>query len=118
MKTASANILGDTMSDQLATQEMKAQLDKAGIPYQQDYCDGPDSTDFLIEKDGKRIALECKSNVGRDFEKTVAQADMVMSKLAITTLVVAPYITEITELQTKGGVKIFPLSELTNHLEF
>ena len=46
------------------------ELDKAGIAYQQDYCQGPYSTDFLIEHNGQRIALECKSNVGRDLEKT------------------------------------------------
>lgn len=91
------------------------ELDKLGLSYKQDYCEGIYSTDFLIEKDGKRIALECKANIDRDIEKTVAQADMVMSKLGFTTFVVAPYITGISELQTKGGVKIFPLSELSKH---
>ena len=92
------------------------ELDKLGLSYEQDYCEGIYSTDFLIEKSGKKIALECKANIDRDIEKTVAQADMVMSKLGFTTFVVAPYITGISELQTKGGVKIFPLSELSKHL--
>lgn len=46
------------------------ELNNAGISYQQDYCEGIYVTDFLIEKDGKRVALECKFNVQRDFEKT------------------------------------------------
>jgi transcriptional regulator with XRE-family HTH domain len=46
------------------------ELDKAGIAYKQDYCEGIYSTDFLVEIGGKRIALECKANVGRDLEKT------------------------------------------------
>ena len=74
------------------------ELDKAGITYQQDYCEGPYSTDFLIEKDGKRIALECKSNVGRDYEKTVAQAELICEKFQCQTCVVVPYIQDITEI--------------------
>lgn len=92
------------------------ELDKLGLSYEQDYCEGIYSTDFLIEKDSKKIALECKANIERDIEKAVAQADMVMSKLGCTTFVVAPYLTGITELRTKVGVKIFSLSELFQNL--
>ena len=93
------------------------ELDKLGLSYEQDYCEGIYSTDFLIEKDGKKIALECKANIDRDIEKTVAQADMVMGKLGFPTLVVAPYITGIMELQTRGGVKIFPINDLNQQLQ-
>ena len=50
--------------------------DKAVIKYRQDYCEGIYSTDFLIEKDDKRMALECKANVERDIAKTVTQAEL------------------------------------------
>ena len=93
------------------------ELDKAGITYQQDYCEGPYSTDFLIEKDGKRIALECKSNVGRDYEKTVAQAELICEKFQCQTCVVVPYIQDIMEITPTGRVKLFSLNELTKHFQ-
>lgn len=46
------------------------ELDTGGVSYQQDYCEGIYVTDFLVEQNGKRIALECKFNLQRDFEKT------------------------------------------------
>jgi transcriptional regulator with XRE-family HTH domain len=71
------------------------ELGKAGIAYQQDYCEGPYSTDFLIEKDGERIALECKANVGRDLEKTIAMTELLKECLRCgRVLIVVPYYEE------------------------
>jgi hypothetical protein len=71
------------------------ELDKAGIAYQQDYCDGPASTDFLIEHDGQRIALECKSNIGRDQEKTQMICALIKEQLNCTQVwIVVPYLEE------------------------
>jgi transcriptional regulator with XRE-family HTH domain len=68
------------------------ELDKAGIEYQQDYCEGIYSTDFLIERDGKRIALECKANVGRDIDKTLAMSELLKEGLSCErVLIVVPY---------------------------
>ena len=68
------------------------ELDKAGIEYKQDYCEGIYSTDFLIERDGKRIALECKANVGRDIDKTLAMAELLKAGLKCQRVViVVPY---------------------------
>ena len=92
------------------------ELDKAGITYQQDYCEVPYPTDFLIEKDGKRIAQECKSNVGRDYEKTVAQAELICEKFQCQTCVVVPYIDDLTQPTIIEGVKCLPLSEVRKHL--
>jgi len=50
------------------------ELDKAGITYRRDVCEGIASADFLIERGAKRIAVECKFNVSRDFDKTVGIA--------------------------------------------
>ncbi len=58
------------------------ELDKAGIEYLQDYCEGIYSTDFLIEKNGKRIALECKANVERDIERAVVTAALLRERLS------------------------------------
>jgi transcriptional regulator with XRE-family HTH domain len=68
------------------------ELDKAGIEYKQDYCEGIYSTDFLIEKNGQRIALECKANVGRDQEKTMAMTELLKEGLGCERVViVVPY---------------------------
>ena len=68
------------------------ELDQAGVEYQQDYCEGIYSTDFLIEKDGKRVAVECKANVGRDLEKTIAMTELLKEGLRCErVLIVVPY---------------------------
>lgn len=69
------------------------ELKKTGIAYQQDYCDGPASTDFLIEHQGQRIALECKSNIGRDIEKTEAICALIKAQLSCNRVcIVLPYL--------------------------
>ena len=68
------------------------ELDKAGLSYKQDYAEGVFVTDFLIEQDGKRVALECKFNVPRDFEKTGTIAKLLKENLKIdSVLIVVPY---------------------------
>ena len=92
------------------------ELDKAGIAYQQDYCEGIYSTDFLIERDGKRIAVECKANIERDLEKTMAMAELLMQQLNCRLYLVAPYVSGLQGVDFKSGVKLLPLNELTAHL--
>lgn len=68
------------------------ELDKVGIPYRQDYCEGVCVTDFLIERNDQRIAFECKFNVHRDFEKTISIAQILRSKMHCSQVfVVVPY---------------------------
>jgi len=56
-------------------------LDKIPIPYQSDFTKGSVITDFLIEMDGKRIALECRANVQRDREKSLLSARIIRDEL-------------------------------------
>ena len=68
------------------------ELDKAGITYVQDYCKGPVSTDFLVEQNGRRIALECKFNVHRDLERAAITAKVLEKELNCdTVLTVTPF---------------------------
>lgn len=92
------------------------ELEKSGITFKVDHCEGIYSTDFLVEIDGERIALECKANIERDIAKTIAVSEILMENLKCQVFVVAPYIHDITEMTSTGGVKLFPLSELSNHL--
>jgi transcriptional regulator with XRE-family HTH domain len=83
-------------------------LDKAGIAYKQDYCEGIYSTDFLIERGGKRIALECKANVGRDLEKTLAMTELLKAGLGCERVViVVPF-----ELSVDSDQEIVALHDL------
>ena len=93
------------------------ELDKAGIEYKQDYCEGIYSTDFLIEQDRRRIALECKANVDRDIKKTIVQAELIGDKLQCQVWVVTPFIDGVREIRSTGGGKLFPVSELLNYFE-
>lgn len=95
---------------------MARELDDAGVAYSQDYCQGIYSTDFLIEKDGKRIALECKANVERDMEKAVALTALLMEQMNCEVLLVAAYISGPQGVDFKSGVRLIPLSELGKNL--
>ncbi len=53
------------------------ELERSGLRYRRDPCEGIASTDFIIEVDSRIIALEAKFNVGRDFDKTVGVARLV-----------------------------------------
>lgn len=68
------------------------ELDKAGITYRRDVCDGIASADFLVEHGTTRIAIECKFNVSRDFDKTVGIARLLCELLRCTwVFVVVPF---------------------------
>ena len=93
-------------------------LDQAAISYQQDYCEGNYAIDFLIEKDGQRIALECKANIGRDLEKTVTMAELLKEQLKIeTVLCVVPYGMDSVTKES-SGLNIVELSELAEFLKY
>lgn len=73
------------------------ELDKAGVAYRRDVCEGIASVDFLIESAGKRVGIETKFNVGRDFEKTVGIARRLRELLRCDVVVIAvPFEGEFT----------------------
>ena len=93
------------------------ELDKAGLSYKQDYAEGVFVTDFLIQQDGKRVALECKFNVHRDFEKTGTIAELLKENLKIdSVLIVVPYGMDSVTKES-SGLTIVELSELTEFLD-
>jgi hypothetical protein len=65
------------------------ELDKAGVSYRRDVCEGIASADFLIEAAGSRIGIETKFNVGRDFEKTVGIARRLRELLRCDLVIIA-----------------------------
>ena len=65
------------------------ELDKAGITYRRDVCEGIASADFLIEHGSRRIAIECKFNVSRDFDKTLGIARLLRELLRCDIVIIA-----------------------------
>jgi hypothetical protein len=61
--------------------EVALALDGIGVSYRSELARGPVITDFLIEKDGKRVALECRANVKRDPEKSLVSARIIRDEL-------------------------------------
>jgi transcriptional regulator with XRE-family HTH domain len=100
--------------------EMKAQsiafkrsvareLDKAGIEFTADYCKGAISTDFLIEANGQRIALECRFNVQRDLDRAVITAKVLREALVCDTVItVTPFDISDTAPADTGFVTATP----------
>lgn len=92
------------------------ELAKAGIEAKEDYCEGLVSTDFLIEREGKRIAIECKFDVHRDLEKTRIIAGLILEHLRVdSVLIVVPYGLD-TVRKEADGLTIVELSELAEFL--
>lgn len=83
------------------------ELDKAGISYRRDMCEGIASADFLIEHGATRIAIECKFNVSRDFDKTVGIARLLCELLRCEwAFVVVPFDGAFTEVSATSSPNI------------
>jgi len=89
------------------------ELDKAGIKYGMDYCEGALSTDFMIETEGRRIAVECRFNVLRDMERAVLTANFLEEELSCESVItVIPFSNE-----SEPSIPLVPLSDLTDTLK-
>lgn len=92
------------------------ELEKADLHYTQDYVEGVFVTDFLIEHDCKRISLECKFNIHRDFEKTCTITNLLKENLKLhSVVIVVPYGMDDTTRES-SGLTIVELSELAEFL--
>lgn len=88
------------------------ELDKIGVDYEADHYEGIYSTDFLIQKEGKRLALECKANVGRDIDRSIATCKVIQENLRCEVIVVVPFVDAVCGEARKKGMKVSGLSEL------
>jgi transcriptional regulator with XRE-family HTH domain len=61
--------------------DVKSALDAIPLAYQAEVSKGSVITDFLIEQNDKRIALECRANVKRDLEKSLVSARIIRDEL-------------------------------------
>lgn len=96
------------------------ELDKAGVAYRRDVCEGIASVDFLIERGGKRVAVECKFNVARDFEKTVGIAHRLHDLLRCDrTVIVVPFVDSYADEASASAPRVVVKTpaELVSFLE-
>lgn len=66
--------------------EVALKLDDTKRRFQKEYTQGSVTTDFLLEVEGKRIALECRANVKRDLEKSLVSARIIRDELKCDTV--------------------------------
>jgi transcriptional regulator with XRE-family HTH domain len=94
------------------------ELDKANLPYRRDVCEGISSVDFLVEAGGHRIALECKFNVARDFEKSLGIAVLISQLMRCEeAIVVVPYeLDSSPKVSVPSEVSIRALAEVGPYL--
>jgi transcriptional regulator with XRE-family HTH domain len=100
------------------------ELERAGYKYDTNASNGNVVTDFLIENGGKRIAVECKFNVNRDWEREVATARLLRKQLPCDAIViVVPYKNTLSEealnalkAQEAVAVALHELGEALDHI--
>jgi len=96
------------------------ELEKTGLNVRRDVCEGIGSADFLVEHGHKRIGIECKFNVSRDFEKTVGVARLLRTLLRCdSVVVVVPFLDAFAEaaLADAPAVLVQTPAELVTYLE-
>ena len=77
---------------------------------------GPVSTDFLIERDGQRIALECRLNVQRDLERAILTANFPKKELGCYFVItVVPFDISETSAVTDEFVTATPCEVIDLH---
>ena len=91
------------------------ELEKAGLTYQAEFCEGIYVTDFLVEHKNRRYALECKFNLQRDMDKTIRIAGMLKDRLGCyRSFIVVPYADDALQLkQLPRGIKLLALQNLS-----
>lgn len=95
-------------------------LEKTGLNFRRDACDGIGSADFLVEHGDKRIGIECKFNVSRDFEKTIGVARLLRTLLRCdSVVVVVPFLDAFADaaLAEAPAVLVKTPAELVIYLE-
>lgn len=89
--------------------DVEAVFRQTGVRYEKDYRVDPFICDFLVSVPGRRIAVDCKYNVNRDWDRTYATVGLLKKNLPCDeVIVVIPYENGLArnakpELETLGG---------------
>jgi len=94
----------------------------AGLAYKKDFRVDPFICDFLLTLGKRAVALDCKYNVNRDWDRTVTTIALLRKNLPCDLVaVVVPYENDLCRERAleikKAGGRIIPLPELKRALE-
>lgn len=89
--------------------DVEAVLKASSLPYKKDFRADPFICDFLVEKGRRRVAVDCKYNVNRDWDRTYATVKLLKENLPCDeVIIVIPYENELAraaakEIESAGG---------------
>lgn len=97
--------------------DVEAVLKDAGLQYEKDFRNDPFICDFLLDLAGRRVAIDCKYNVNRDWDRTYATVKLLREQLPCDEVVIAiPYENELArkarEEIERVGARIASLENL------
>ena len=96
-------------------------LKEAGLSFEKDYRKDPFICDFMLELRGRNVAIDCKYNVNRDWDRTYATVKLLRENLPCDEVVIAiPYENDLArkahkEIESVGG-HIIDVKTLPNYL--
>jgi len=89
--------------------DVESVLKEAGLAFEKDYRNDPFICDFMLDLRGCRVAIDCKYNVNRDWDRTYATVKLLREQLPCNEVVIAiPYENELgrkarDEIESVGG---------------
>lgn len=89
--------------------DVEAALEGAGLQFKRDYRNDPFICDFMLELRGRRVAIDCKYNVNRDWDRTYATVKILRKNLPCDKVIIAiPYENDLvrkalSEILEQGG---------------
>lgn len=89
--------------------DVEAVLKEAGLDFEKDFRKDPFICDFMLDFRGRRVAIDCKYNVNRDWDRTYATVKLLREQLPCDEVIIAiPYENEQarkarSEIESVGG---------------
>jgi len=101
--------------------DVEAVLGRSHLEYQRDYRSDPFICDFLLKRGDRRIAIDCKYNVNRDWERTCTTVKLLRENLPCDeVIIVVPYENELARKAhaeiNQDGNRLVDVKELANSL--
>ena len=99
--------------------DVESVLTDLGIIFDKDFRNDPFICDFMLELQGRRVAIDCKYNVNRDWDRTYATVKLLRENLPCDEVVIAiPYENDQARKARNGiesvGGRIIDVKELQN----
>lgn len=102
--------------------EVEAILKSLKASYQKDFCSGAFISDFMVTVGGRQIAVDCKYNTSRDWDRTYATVKLLLKNLPCDeVIIVIPYENELArkaraDIESSRG-RVIALADLSEAFE-